>query len=547
MSGVPTRGTGPSRVPLEVQYRLWRLRIEPGAAGLRELAAASASRGGYASLVFVIPPTDGPGPLSTTLASLRDQPHQRWRAAFALPGDGAFPVGAPDPRAIAAVLEPDGDWAVALLDAASPEAGEYVALVPPGARVTPHGLVLAAATLAGDPDCDLLYTDWDELGRLGHRNSPHFAYGWSPELLLGRDQDLGGLVLQRQDLLSASGGWRASEAPVEAYAQLLRAAARARRPRHLPVVALSRSRPARPAPTVEERRHCVKALLTDRGTAAEIKTRREPEVTDVRWEVIGSPLVDVIIPTRDRLDLLRRCLAGLDRTAYPARRVLIVDNDSRDAATLEFLAAQPHRVLRHPGAFNYSAIVNHAAAASDAPYLLLLNNDVEVLSPGWLGAMLGWCQQPGIGAVGARLLFADGRVQHEGIGIGIGRVAANLELGWSATRACSAVTGACMLIRRSAFQAVGGFDEGLPVVFNDVDFCLRLWAAGWRVVMTPLAELRHDEGSSRGALAPEEDYRRFCERWGEAGRLRDAFLGPHIAWPRPLTLRIPPRRRRRTA
>ena len=156
--------------------------------------------------------------------------------------------------------------------------------------------------------------------------------------------------------------------------------------------------------------------------------------------------------------------------------------------------------------------------------------------------MLEWCQRPGVGAVGARLLFADGRVQHEGIGIGIGRVAANLDLGWSAARATSAVTGACMMVRREAWEAVGGFDESLPVAFNDVDFCLRLWQAGWRVVMTPLAELQHDEGSSRGAGAPEADYRQFCRRWGDEDRLRDAFLGPHVAWPRPLTLRIPPRR-----
>jgi GT2 family glycosyltransferase len=255
--------------------------------------------------------------------------------------------------------------------------------------------------------------------------------------------------------------------------------------------------------------------------------------------------VDIVVPTRDRIDLLRRCLAAIDGSTYPHRRILIVDNDSRDPDTLGDLARQPHRVLRHPGEFNYSAIVNHAAGATDAPYLLLLNNDTVVRSPGWLEEMLGWCQRDGIGAVGARLVFADGTVQHDGVGIGIGRVAANLDLGWAAARACSAVTAACMLIRREAFEAVGGFDETLPIVFNDVDFCLRLWQAGWRVVFTPRAVLQHDEGSSRGHLAPEADYRRFCRRWGDETALRDAFLGPHVAWPRPLRLRIPPKPRMR--
>jgi GT2 family glycosyltransferase len=221
--------------------------------------------------------------------------------------------------------------------------------------------------------------------------------------------------------------------------------------------------------------------------------------------------------------------------------VVIVDNGSREPGTLAYLGRLPH-VVPHPGDFNFSAIVNRGVEATETPYVVLLNNDTVVRTPGWLEAMLEWCGRPGVGAVGARLVFADGRVQHEGIGIGIGRVAANLDLGWSAARACSAVTGACMMVRREAWDAVGGFDESLPVAFNDVDFCLRLWRAGWRVVMTPLAELQHDEGSSRGSLAPEDDYRRFCLRWGAEDRLRDAFLGPHVAWPRPLTLRIPRRR-----
>ncbi len=533
-------GTGPSRVPLERQYRLWRSRVEPGAPALRRLAGEARSWEAPVPLVFLVRcGTGGAERVGATLRSLREQPYPFWRAVVGT-APGMAAEGRDDPRVSWVALDPGGDPWAALLGAAAARPDDFVAVLQPGVRVTRHGPLEVARALRADPGCDLLYTDWDEIDGGGRRRRPRFAYGWSPELLLGCDH-LGGLVVQRAELLAATGGWRAGDAPVEIYAQQLRGADRARHPTHLPVVGLSRAADGAPGAETDARRRCVEAWLRGRGTSSRVATGRQPGVTDVRFELTGTPEVDIVIPTRDRADLLRRCLESLEATTYPGRRILIVDNDSRDPATLDYLAGQPHRVIRHPGAFNYSAIVNRAAQAGDAPYLLLLNNDTVVRSPDWLEAMLGWCQQPGIGAVGARLLFADGRVQHEGVGVGIGRVAANLDLGWSATRACSAVTGACMLIRRAAFEAVDGFDEGLPVVFNDVDFCLRLWRAGWRVVMTPLAELRHDEGGSRGSLAPEEDYRRFALRWGEESRLRDAFLGPHVAWPRPLTLRIPAR------
>jgi len=543
--GASPSGTGPSQVPLERQYRLWRSRVELGTSALRRLAEEARSWEAPVPLVFLIRCDAGGSELvRATLRSLREQPYPFWRAVVGASPESAGESRA-DPRISWVAVDPGAGALAALLAAAAPRPDDVVAVLPPGVRITRHGLLEVARALRADPGCDLLYTDWDEIDGGGRRRLPHFAYGWSPELLLGCDH-LRGLVLQRAELLTATGGWRAEDAPTQIYAQRLRATDRARRPTHLPVVALSRPADAEPDAGIDASRRCVEAWLRARGARARVTIGREPGVTDVRWELTGAPEVDIVIPTRDRADLLRRCLESLEATTYPARRILIVDNDSQDPATLDYLAGLPHRVIRHPGAFNYSAIVNRAAQAGDAPYLLLLNNDTVVRSPDWLEAMLGWCQQPGVGAVGARLLFADGRVQHEGVGVGIGRIAANLDLGWSATRACSAVTGACMLIRRAAFEAVNGFDDDLPVVFNDVDFCLRLWRAGWRVLMTPLAELRHDEGGSRGSLAPEEDHRRFALRWGEESRLRDAFLGPHVAWPRPLTLRIPARTPRRS-
>jgi len=494
-------------------------------------------------LVFLIPAAAGdPSAVRATLRSLLAQPYRRWRAA-AIADTVANGETIGDERVSYSATEPGVHWSDVLLRAARPESGDYVGLISPGAQVTPQGLLAVAAALRGTPACDLVYTDWDEIDGRGGRCHPHLGYGWSPELLMGCDY-IRGLTLQRLDLLMAARGWSDDDAPAEVYAQLLRAAELARDPQHIAVVALSRPADSHPETPAADRRRALEAWLPGLNPGARVETGREPGISDVRFQ-LGEPSdVEIVIPTRDRLDLLRRCLTSLEGTTHHRHRVVIVDNESRQPETLEYLSQQPHRVVRHPGEFNFSAIVNRGVEATDAPYVVLLNNDTVVRTPGWLEAMLEWCQRPGVGAVGARLLFADGRVQHEGIGIGIGRVAANLDLGWSAARACSAVTGACMMVRREAWEEVKGFDEDLPVAFNDVDFCLRLWRAGWRVIMTPLAELQHDEGSTRGGGAPETDYRGFCRKWGDEDLLRDAFLGPHVAWPRPLTLRIPSRRSR---
>ena len=537
----PRRGTGPSRVPLEVQYRRWRARTEPDVRALRRLAAAAESWASHTSVVLLLPSAPGEqAAVRATLLSLQAQPYSWWRAAAWADLDGSGPLD--DARVNWTPRRPGAHWTTALLEAARPAPGEFVAVIAPGCRLTRHGLTEVAEALRTAPDCDLAYTDWDELDGRGRRRHPHLAYGWSPELLLSCDRIGGGLVLQRAGLLEAAEGWSEADAPAELYAELLRASDQASHPRHLPVVALSRPAGSAHEPPAPARQRCLEAWLRPRAPRARVEIGREPGVTDVRFDPAPIPDVDIVIPTRDRHQLLDRCLESVATSTHSRRQVVIVDNGSREPETLAYLAALPHRVVPHPGEFNFSALVNRGVEATAAPYVVLLNNDTVVRTPGWLEAMLEWCARPGVGAVGARLVFADGRVQHEGVGIGIGRVAANLDLGWSAARACSAVTGACMMVRREAWSAVGGFDESLPVAFNDVDFCLRLWRAGWRVIMTPLAELRHDEGSSRGNLAPEDDYRRFCLRWGEEHLLRDAFLGPHLAWPRPLSLRIPPRR-----
>ena len=239
-----------------------------------------------------------------------------------------------------------------------------------------------------------------------------------------------------------------------------------------------------------------------------------------------APGVTVVIPTRDRADLLRACVDGLlRRTDYPDVRVIVVDNGSREPETHDYFSelAQDHRVevLPAPGPFNYSALNNAAVRAASTPLVLLLNNDVVVRDAGWLREMVSQASRPGVGVVGARLLYADERVQHAGVVLGIGGVAGHShkyaaphetgEFGrLKLTHQFSAVTGACLLTHRDLFLRLGGLDEGdLAVAFNDVDYCLKVRTAGLRVLYTPYAELYHLESASRGLEESPQQLVRF--------------------------------------
>jgi GT2 family glycosyltransferase len=252
------------------------------------------------------------------------------------------------------------------------------------------------------------------------------------------------------------------------------------------------------------------------------------------------PKVTIIIPTRDRVDLLRMCVESvLSRTTYPDFELLIVDNGSVEPATLEFLRNLPTgrcRVVRDEAPFNFAALNNIAARCAAGEFLLLLNNDIEVLTPGWLEEMMRFGLQDGVGVVGARLWYPDGRLQHGGAILGIGGVAGHshkyLQKGLPGYfgravlhQRVSAVTAACLLVRKSTYLAVGGLDEKLQVAFNDIDFCLRVRDEGLHAVWTPYAEMVHHESASRGHETTPEKRARFE---GEVNlmkaRWRDALL-----------------------
>lgn len=347
-----------------------------------------------------------------------------------------------------------------------------------GDRLRP-GAAAAYRNAIMDSEARVFYADDDLLGKEEQRMSPHFKPDWNAELFLHFDYVSGAAIFNPS---------RANLEKVEAdsnWANMLVAQLSSpETPRHIPAILHSRRR--RPRPNVPAR-----TLLPTQNL----------------------PSVSIIIPTRNRVDLLRTCLQGIAATRYPDVEILIVDNGSDDPATVDFLRQLDptiYKLLSYPGPFNYSAINNYAARHARGTLLCLLNNDVEIIESDWLTIMATQALRDEVGTVGARLLYPDGRIQHAGVVIGMGNAAGHahrfIEPGdegyfhrHALPQFVSAVTGACLVVSKQRFEAVGGLDEDkFPVAFNDVDLCMRLNARGWQSLYEPRATLIHHESVSRG-------------------------------------------------
>ncbi|UHC15089.1 glycosyltransferase family 2 protein [Methylobacterium currus] len=444
-----------------------------------------------------------------TLATLLAQAHRDWR--LVLHWQGPAPAGLPgDPRISADVLP----------------AGVAIGYLRPGDALAPDALTHLAAAFAGPAPADLAYADSEAETPDGLR--PQLKPGWSPDLALTTLYP-GRPFLVARDVVARS-GW----APGQGARALLLAAtlARPERVRRIPRI-LCRIAPEAPDPGGHAD-DLTRALRQAISPAAVVRTS---DILDLDWPLPDPPpLVSVIIPTRDRPDLLRMAVRGvLHDTAYASLELVIVDNGSIDptvAALYAEWASDPRvRRLDRPGPFNFSRLVNDGAAASRGEVLVFLNNDVEVLHPDWLAALVRQALRPEVGAVGAKLLFGNGRIQHAGVVVGLGGRAGHIlrnrpsdtpgHLGrLTVAHEVSGVTAACLAVARHKFEAVGGLDaEAFPVDFNDIDFCLRLGARGWKSVWTPRAVLAHHESVSRGpSIGPARDRfeaegDRFAARW----------------------------------
>lgn len=441
--------------------------------------------------------------------------------------------------------------------------GAYVALLDHDDVLAEHALYMVAETIAAHPDVDVIYSDEDKLDARGQRSSPYFKPDFNPDLFHSQNF-VNHLGVYRRKLVEAAGGFREGFEGSQDYDLALRVIERSavERVRHIPhvlyhwrVLEGSVALAADQKSYAHDRAHRALAEhFKRRHVAATVEEAPAGRYRRVRYPVpVPAPRVSVIIPTRDRVELLRTAVGSLlEKTDYPDIEVLIVDNGSAQDATLEYFqqltaADSRVRVVHDDGPFNYSRLNNRAAAEATGAVLCLLNNDTEVMHADWLSEMVGHAMRPEVGAVGAKLYYADGGVQHAGVVLGIGGIAGHVFIGLrpgqpgyfsreALTQSYSAVTAACLVTRREIFEQLGGLDEAnLGVAFNDVDYCLRVWESGHTVVWTPFAELYHHESASRGSDEDPTKRARFRkeirymrERW--ATRIAaDPFYNPNLS------------------
>lgn len=419
------------------------------------------------------------------------------------------------------------------------------------------------------PEADLIYSDEYKVDSQGRRSSPFFKPSWSPRLLLGLNY-VNHLTCVRTSIARQVGGIRSGFDGAQDHDFLLRLSELPITVAHIPHLlyrwrAWSGSVAGAAGSKVEAEAAGLRALqeaIHRRGWEAEAKLGNgSPFNYRVVWsEQSQRPFVKVIVPTRNRSKLLRTVLDGVfNRTDGVDVHVVVVDNGSDRPKTLALLDELRERddvtVVRHDDAFNYSVLVNLGARTGpDAPYLLLLNNDIEIHHRGWLQQLTGWMTDPEVAAVGTKLLFPNGRIQHAGVVIGLGGVAGHYALGqWQRpklgvlhdqAREVDCATAACLLIRTDAFEKVGGFNEDLPIDFQDVDFCLRLREHLDATIMyDPTYPLTHAQGSTRGNTGASNPYTlaRMHFVWGD--RLRhDPFYNPHLTlWDHSMKLKELPK------
>lgn len=440
----------------------------------------------------------------------------------------------------------NGHISAASNDALQMARGDYVVLLDHDDELPPWALSDVARAISENPKWRLIYSDEDKIDEKGRRYDPYFKPDWNYELLLSQNF-ISHLGVYEARLLREIGGFRVGLEGSQDWDLALRCVERLKSDEvgHIPRVLYHwRSIAGSTALAVDEKDYvgaaglkAVQDHLDRTGVHATAKSAGPGRVRVHRKLEGQVPKVSLIIPTKDKVGLLKMCIDSvLSRTEYTDYELLVVDNQSVEPETIEYLESierDPRiSVVRYDKPFNYSAINNFAASLAKGEILGLLNNDIEVESPSWLTEMVAEAIRPDIGAVGAMLLYPDGSIQHAGVILGMHGVAGHLYAGKPrshpgqmgralAVQELSAVTAACLLVKKSVFQQVGGLDEGLAVAFNDIDFCLRLKRAGYRNIWTPHAVLFHHESASRGYEDTPQKQARFNdevrfmrERWG---------------------------------
>jgi GT2 family glycosyltransferase len=521
--------------------------------------------------------------LEAAVRSVQQQIYTRWELCLADDASTRPDVkrrlerlAASDPRIKCVYRDANGHISAASNSALELATGQFVALLDQDDLLPKHCLAVMAEAIQRHPEAQILYSDEDKINDKGVQHDPHFKPDWN-ELLFRSQNFLSHLGVYRRELVNKVGGFRVGFEGSQDHDLALRCVEQVRPDQivHVPLVlyhwrvhaqSTAGGADAKPYALINGCK-AVQEHLDRRGLNAQVTLERMYYRT--RYPVPAhQPLVSIVIPTKDRPQLLDSCVRSvMSKTSYAAIEVLLVDNGTTDPQALSLLdefAQDPRcRVLRDDSPFNYSQLNNRAVASSRGEYLCLMNNDIEVLQDDWLQEMLSVCALPDVGAVGARLYYPDGRLQHAGVILGIGGVAGHQFKNQAKenphymsrpmlVQELSVCTAACLLTPRQTFLDVGGLDEEhLKVAFNDVDYCMKVGASGRKVAYTPHAEFIHHESVSRGFEDSPEKVARFNSeadfmkrKWGDT-LLKDPAYNPNLtlksddfslAWPPRISL-----------
>lgn len=559
-----------SSAPDHFTYSRWILAHEPH--GERDLAAiqtrieAMRSRPRFS---VVMPVYNTPAKwLDRAIQSVRDQLWSDWELCIADDASTHSETrevlerhAAADARIRVVFREANGHISEASNSALAIATGEFVVLLDHDDELPKHSLYVIAEYINKHPDAVLLYSDEDKIDEEGRRFDPYFKCEWNPELFTSQNF-ISHLGVYRRAVVTEVGGFRKGLEGSQDYDLALRIAEKLSPNEiiHVPHVLYHwRAIPGSTALDIGEKNYAVeraKRALTDHLERQNIDAVLEPAWENAQYHRVRyslptpSPSVSIIIGTRDRADLLKTAIASIERfTEYSNYEIIVLDNRSEEAATkkyLEELATHSRvRVIAYDAPFNFSDMNNFGAKQSNADVYVLLNNDTEVISPGWLTELVSHAIRPDVGCVGAMLYYPDDRVQHAGVVLGMNGVAGHVfrmmrrgATGYfgraAVVQSYSVVTAACLAVRREVFEQVNGLDPAFAVAFNDVDFCIRVRDCGYRNVWTPYAELYHYESATRGSdMAPDKRARfqreidLMHERWGEA-LTRDPAYSPNL-------------------
>jgi len=439
--------------------------------------------------------------------------------------------------------------------------GDYVGFLDHDDELAPHALYMVVEAINENPNVKIIYSDEDKIDEEGNRFEPHFKSDWNPDLLLSQNYIAHFLVIRR-DIIRKIGGFRKGTEGSQDHDIVLRASLHCKESEivHIPQILYhwrewkgsTAKNPKVKKYTEDTGIKVIKDFLIKKGIKNfEVAKGKFPNTYRVIYQISNPPLVSIIIPTKDQVNLLKKCIYSiLNKTDYPNYEIIIVNHESMQEETYKFFKEISRlydniKILWFSGEFNFSLINNFASHYAKGDLLLFLNNDTEVINPDWLREMVSHAIRPEIGCVGAKLYYPDGTIQHAGVILGLGGIAGHSHKHFSykdpgyfrrlhLIQNLSAVTAACLMVKKDVFFEVGGFDANLKVAFNDVDFCLKVREKGYRNLWTPYAELIHHESKSRGYEDTPEKQKRFRKeieymkkKWGDL-LLRDPYYNPNL-------------------